>query len=291
MNFKSSLFRFLALLPLILIAPIAAQADEAQLTEKWAASEGLATPECVLYNPEAEVLYVACIAGVPPREADGDGYIARLSPQGELLEEKWVTGMNGPKGMGRFEGTLYVTDNTEIVEIDIEKGEIAKRYPVEGASFLNDITVSPEGVVYASDSDTGKIHVLKDGEVSVLVEPGPFDRPNGLHHLGDGKLLVASSADGQVEVLDVESGEVELKAEGISHGDGIAPLGNGDFLVTNWEGEIFYLTADWQLTRLLDTREKMNTADIEFIQDENLLLVPTFFDNRVVAYELEVPAE
>jgi hypothetical protein len=35
----------------------------------------------------------------------------------------------------------------------------------------------------------------------------------------------------------------------------------------------------------------MNTADIEFIEDKDLLLVPTFFDNRVVAYTLEKPAE
>jgi hypothetical protein len=38
---------------------------------------------------------------------------------------------------------------------------------------------------------------------------------------------------------------------------------------------------------LLNTKDQgKNTADIWFIQEENLLLVPTFFDNRVVAYRL-----
>jgi hypothetical protein len=30
----------------------------------------------------------------------------------------------------------------------------------------------------------------------------------------------------------------------------------------------------------------VNAADIEYIRDRNLLLVPTFSDNRVVAYEV-----
>ncbi len=284
---KTLTYLTLAILPFAISSPVMAQDGDRKLTEKWAVSEGLQTPESVLYDAERDVLYVSCIAEVPLRAEDGDGYIARLSPAGEMLEEKWVGGMNGPKGMGLFQGTLYVTDNTEIVAIDVEKAEITARYPVEGSSFLNDIAISPEGVVYASDSDTGKIHALEDGALSTIVEPGPFDRPNGLHYLGGGKLLVASSGDGQVEVLDVESGSVELKAEGVGHGDGIAPVGNGDFLVTSWDGEIFHLTADWQLTPLLDTRGKMNTADIEFLVEKNLLLVPTFFDNRVVAYTLE----
>ncbi len=281
----------LAFLPYPLPAAENEPGQNPKLTEAWVVAEGLQTPESVIYDAQRDVLYVANIAGTPPKEADGDGFISRLSLDGKILELKWVTGMNGPKGMGLHEGSLYVTDNTELVQIDIEKGEITNRYPVEGASFLNDIAISPEGVVYASDSDTGKIHALKDGEVSVLVEPGPFERPNGLFYLDEGKLLVASSADGQVEVLDPETGSVELKAEGVGHGDGIAPVGNGDFLVTNWEGEIFYLTSDWELTRLLDAPEKMNTADIEFLQENALLLVPTFFDNRLVAYKLENVAD
>jgi hypothetical protein len=38
---------------------------------------------------------------------------------------------------------------------------------------------------------------------------------------------------------------------------------------------------------LLNTKDQeKNTADIWFIQEKDLLLVPTFFDNRVVAYKL-----
>ena len=39
--------------------------------------------------------------------------------------------------------------------------------------------------------------------------------------------------------------------------------------------------------KLLDTKDqKINAADIGYIESQELLLVPTFFDNRVVAYKV-----
>lgn len=47
--------------------------------------------------------------------------------------------------------------------------------------------------------------------------------------------------------------------------DGIEPVGNGDFIVTAWNGYIFYVTAGEHVETLLDSHiEKMNTADIAF---------------------------
>ena len=41
------------------------------------------------------------------------------------------------------------------------------------------------------------------------------------------------------------------------------------------------------ITTLLDTRdEKINNADIAYNKESKMLFVPTFFDNRVVAYKL-----
>ena len=41
------------------------------------------------------------------------------------------------------------------------------------------------------------------------------------------------------------------------------------------------------MVKLLDTTEKnINSADIGYHAKEDLILVPTFFDNRVVAYRV-----
>lgn len=36
-----------------------------------------------------------------------------------------------------------------------------------------------------------------------------------------------------------------------------------------------------------DLKDKLDAADFEYIPDMNLILIPTFFDNRVVAYQLK----
>jgi hypothetical protein len=42
------------------------------------------------------------------------------------------------------------------------------------------------------------------------------------------------------------------------------------------------------VTVLIDTtNQKINSADIEYIEGKQILLIPTFFDNRVVAYQVE----
>jgi len=70
--------------------------------------------------------------------------------------------------------------------------------------------------------------------------------------------------------------------------DGIEQTKNGDFIVSCWNGIIYYVKADGSKTVLLDTRaEKMNTADIGFDVDKNRIYVPTFFGNKVVAYQLK----
>ncbi len=77
-------------------------------------------------------------------------------------------------------------------------------------------------------------------------------------------------------------------AEEIPGGDGIERYKDG-WIVSNWNGEIYHIDKDGKVTKLLDTKaQKINSADIEDIEEQNLLLVPTFFGNKVVAYKLSM---
>jgi hypothetical protein len=75
---------------------------------------------------------------------------------------------------------------------------------------------------------------------------------------------------------------------GIGHGDGIVSTGrDGFYLVSSWSGEIFLIHPDFSKASLLKSPEGgMNTADLAFHRDEQILYVPTFFHNKVVAYRL-----
>lgn len=252
---------------------------QVSLEEVWATDTVLDTPESVYYNEDADILYVSNIVG-EPNAKDGEGFISKMSTDGEMIEREWVTGIDAPKGMAMMNGNLYVTNVDELVEINAESGEITNRYKVENAKFLND-PVTVDNKVLFTDMEDNKIHALEDGNLSVWKESG-LNRPNGLAYNND-KVLVASNTLEEVS----QDGESKVLAEGIDAGDGIGIVDDNSYLVSNWKGEVYYVTEGEEKVKLLDTKDQnMNTADITYIKDQNLLLVPTFMDNRVVAYKL-----
>ena len=256
-----------------------------KLEQVWATEALLKTPESVIYDEKRDVLYVANV-NENPWEKDNNGFISRVSTSGEILELEWVQGFSGPKGMAIVDDLLYVADLDEVGVIDIEKGELQNKIKVEGASGLNDITPGANGKIFFSDSNEGKLYQYESGEVSVFHDNTP-GRPNGLF-VDQGKLLVAFSQASNFVTFDLNTLEKTIIADGIGGGDGVTPTNDANtYLVSDWNGEVFIIDLDGNKQSLLNTKDqKKNTADIWFIKDQNLVLVPTFFDNRVVAYKL-----
>lgn len=273
---KKVLFSFL-----LLIIPGIITLNAQQLQKIWETSEGLKTPESVLYNEQLDVIYVANIND-NPAEKDGNGFISILNPNGEIINPEWIKKLNAPKGMAIFNGKLYVADIDQLVEIDIEKGKISKRYEAPGAVFLNDVTACLNGMIFVSDTRTAKIHVLHQGEFKIWMEGKPFKSPNGL--LAEkGKLYVG---DENIYEVDILTQKVELLIENAGGVDGLIKNNEGEFVYSNWPGRIF-ISRNGESIKLLDsTDQSINTADIGFAPKYNLVLVPTFFDNRVVAYKI-----
>ncbi len=254
------------------------------LTKVWGTTPELTTCESVCYNPEKDVLYVACING-NPAEKDGNGFIAQVSTSGKIVDQKWIEGLNAPKGMGVFEGKLYVTDIDRIVEIEIKQGQIVNDYMVEGAEFLNDISIDGSGNVFVSDARMNKIHLLADNTVETWLESEMLKGPNGLF-AEDGHLLIGIS--GSVLKVDIETKAIEVYVENTTGIDGLEADGNGNYLISDWQGHVNLIAPGKEMMLLLDTTPaKINAADIEFIISKDLLLIPTFFDNRVTAYKIK----
>jgi hypothetical protein len=256
------------------------------LTEVWRTDTLLKTCESVLYDAQRNTLFVSCINGAPS-EKDGKGFIARLDPSGEIQSLNWVTGLNAPKGMGSFGNRLYVTDLDQLVIIDIGQGKVIERVPLAGASFLNDIDVDSDGTVYLTDSDTGILWTYSNGQLKQWITEG-LDRPNGLCVEGS-RVLLTSSGSEDLKVIDKASGAIETVTPGIGAGDGIEYTGKeGYYLTSSWTGEVFLIHPDFSKETLLKTSDQgINSADIGFNVADQVVYVPTFYDNRVVAYRLE----
>lgn len=250
------------------------------LTMVWETPETLITCESVLYDSATGKIYVSNIEGTPT-DKDGKGSISIIDKNGTIITQDWVTGLNAPKGMAISDGKLYVTDIDQLVEIDIESATISNKYPVEGAEFLNDVA-QYEGKIYFSGMNKGLLHVLDEGTVTTISE-------------GNASLNgVAVDSNGDIYGLD-ESGLKRFSQDGSSEiingtvtgGDGLIILGEGNYVASRWVGEIYFVSGDGE-TLLLDTKDiESNTADVGYIPEENLILVPTFFKNKVVAYKLD----
>jgi hypothetical protein len=251
------------------------------LTMKWETEPTLTTCESVLYDKANDVLYVANIAG-DPSGVDGVGFVSKVGLDGKVIDAQWVKGLNAPKGMGLANGKLYVADINTIVEIDPSNGKVTNKYAVEGAQFLNDITTDNSGKVFVSDSNTGTVSVLENGKITTFLSGQKG--PNGL--LSDGSdFLMASFAEGTLNRVD--GGQVVLIADSVENADGIEAVGDGGWLVSSWNGKVTYVGADGRTKVILNTTaDSVSAADIEYIPEKKLLLVPTFFKNKVVAYEL-----
>ncbi|MBK5197165.1 MAG: hypothetical protein JJE37_02675 [Methyloceanibacter sp.] len=261
----------------------------------WEA-KGLAQPESVVQDPATGSIFVSNIAGAIMQK-DGNGFIARLSPDGKVIDRQWVKGLNSPTGLALHDRTLYVADVDQLVEINAASGEIAKRYDAQGAIFLNDVAVDSEGTVYVSDTPTNTIWRLKDGSFQPWLANDALNGPNGLLVQGD-KLIVASlgkiPSQGQKQELggllsvslDDQSVSKIGKGDLIGNLDGLEVLQPGVYLVTDWAaGALYRVDAKGKVERLIDLNQ--GSADLTYLPDKKMVLIPMMLDNSVVAYKLD----
>ncbi len=273
---------FFSAIVLALLTGAEARSQENQLVKMWETDSLLKVPESVFYDKGSNLLYVSNIDG-QAGEKDGKGSIGKVALDGKIIEVDWVSGLNAPKGMGLYQGNLYVADLTEVVVINTKSGKITSRIPVEGAVFLNDITIDKGGIIFVSDSRKGRVHRIENGKVSTYLDS--LKGPNGLLAHGNDFYVLDAGTMYKVE----KNKQLTKITEGMDGGtDGIENVKGNDFLVSCWSGVLYYVSADGTRQKLLDTREqKINTADIGYDSQKKIVYVPTFFKNSVIAYELK----
>ena len=252
-----------------------------ELNRIWASEPTFDVPESVLYSPIHDCLFVSNVSG-KPSEKDGKGMISVLSTSGEIRELNWVSGISAPKGMAVDSMYLYVSDINELVVIDIELKQIHNRIKKDDAKFLNDVSISTKGEVFISDMGMNQILKLKEGALVVWLEGDMLAGVNGLYCEGDD--LIVGTANQILKVSMVDK-SYETLIEEATNVDGIEADGEGGYYFSSWKGLLYHGVPGETPVLLLDTSgESINCADIGYQADSKLIFVPTFFDNRVVAY-------
>jgi sugar lactone lactonase YvrE len=257
---------------------VAANGPAPRLEQIWV-SRGFSSPEGVAVV--GDTLLISNVAG-DATEKDGLGWISRVSKEGKILEEKWVEGLNAPKGMAAHNGLLYVADIDTFHTINIETGERLNSYKIQGAGFLNDVTVW-NGDVYVSDSARNTIHKLDENGSRPWLTAPILSGVNGLLGQED-RLIVSTMTRGLLLSIDVD-GKIEELGSGMIDADGVAALGHGSFLVSSWTGRIWHVGPGGTVTSILETEaEGINQNDLTGVG--SLIVVPNWSPGTVTAWRV-----
>ena len=252
------------------------------LKDAWSTPPVLKVPESVLYVPETNKLYVSNING-KPAEKNGEGFISIMNKKGKITDLKWVTGLNAPKGMDVKGNKLYVSDIDRVAVIDTKTSKVQKYIDVPGAVFLNDVAAGPDGNIYVTDTRQGVIYVLKNDKPEIWSSDKKLKGVNGIT-VENGELLIGSQ--GYLLKGNTKTGEISVISEVPIQIDGLIPLGNGKYVVSAWAGQVLYLSPGKEPKELFNSKPlKFHTADMGYIPEKKLLLIPTSTD-RVIAKEL-----
>jgi sugar lactone lactonase YvrE len=286
-----------------------------KIEKVWETPAEFKTPESVIYAPNENMLFVSNIDGQPDGK-DNQGFISKVSPlNGSIIMLNWVTGLNAPKGMTIINNNnntfLYVSDITDLVEIDVNSGKIINRYNAPGSTFLNDVASDNQGYVYVSDTVTNTIYRLdsknlgdnstnnnSNASLQAWLQTPELNGPNGLYvDNSNNKLIVASlgafsNPAGSIKVVDLQNRTVRgLGNEGtavpIGGLDGIEADSTGRYyyVTDNAGGKLYVVNSNGTGYETLDLQNQ-GTADLGVILDENLIIIPMMQDNKLEAYRI-----
>lgn len=288
----------LAVLVLMVSTQTYAAVDVTKLSRRymynWSSCDLCANPESAYYDPESKMLFISNVDGTPMAK-DGKGSIQMATAQGKMLNSRWVTGLNAPKGMRAYKGVLWVSDIDQIISIDIRTAKIIKRFTISGAKFLNDVAIDAIGTVFVSDMLTDKIHQVVNNSTGTFFEGPLLEGPNGLLVLGN-KLLVASwgrpdakfvtKVPGRLMTIDLKTKQIDYVTKTpVGNLDGLEIDAKGNYLVSDWvAGKVFSITPEGNVKVLFSGMK--GSADIGYIPETQTLVIPRMDENQITAFNL-----
>jgi DNA-binding beta-propeller fold protein YncE len=268
--------------------------DVIKVAPAWSLSEGFQLPKSAFYDTKTKKVYVSNM-GTARDARDGTGFISIITLDGKIDTAKWVTGLNAPKGLRIFEDTLWVSCLDELVGIDVPSAKVTKRVKPDGAKFLTDVAVARDGTVYVSDLLQNRIYSSEGRTAKVFAEGEEVEWPNGLV-IDEDRLVVAAwgkpepdfstKVPGRLFAYDLATKKKSLITEKpVGNLDGVEPDGTGGYIVTDqFAGKVFRVDKEGMARPIIEGLK--GPADIAYVREKALLIVPRLGDHTVAAYDL-----
>jgi hypothetical protein len=260
--------------------------------QKTFANIGLLNSECIRYDA-ANDRYI--ISNLGTRGPENNGYISIMSPDGTILNQKFIEGgKNGvtlidPLGIYIQDGMIWVADITHMRKFDLKTGAPRGEVALVGANRPNDIFVMPGGQAYISDNggQVGTIiKVSPSGEVSLLQPRDDImEKPNGVAVMPDGT-LVHGGRGVNISFRDRNTGQL-LREKTIPTGqfDALVPLTDGSLLIASQGGKnVYKMSASGEITEV--AKEIAIPAAIGYDSKRNRLLIPQIAPGSITMVDL-----
>ena len=258
--------------------------------------DGFNSPESVARD--GKFLYVSNVGvKLEPNTKDGDGYIAKLDLEGNIIKKDFITGLDAPKGMAVLRKVLYVADIDHVLGFDLQSGKkvFDLDLSAEKTVFLNDIAVKDGHRIFVSATDINKIFEVDVKGKSYLDIGAAVSGPNGLWYGAKEKQLYVAGfankdgkATGEVGVVDLsgKTAEYHRIIDRPGFYDGLQPMGGGKFLVSDWvafEPELGVLIRVDVKNRTFDVLPGAygGPADFLYIPGKKMLYLPRMIDGKL----------
>ncbi len=241
-----------------------AEAKGMTLTSQWQCCDGLEQPESVLVDRKRQVLYVTNGRQYAPGT---DGFISRLSLDGQLIELRWVDSLSRPTGMALRGDQLFVADVDKLRVINPETGEVTAAIgePVANAG-LNDVVIFQDSIVMVSASPVHSVFQLERDHLTHFVSgEDHFAWANGLIQHG-GDLIVA----GLHLAIVAPEGEVQMQVTKplVKDFDGLVSLGSRGLILSTVENSaLWQVDQQGQANKLLDDGSYFSDFDYDARSD------------------------
>ena len=219
-----------------------------------------------------------------------------LKHLGEVLEKKFLSGMDAPKGMSVLKKVLYVTDIDTVRGFDLESKKEVFTLKIDGAVFLNDIAKGKDKYIFVSDTGTGLIHRINvESKMYRHITKEPLGGVNGLYLDDKEKVMYAVTYvephDGRVYKLDMKEKMGEIvpvvysKLKGML--DGVAKLKDGSLVVSDWgvnlEGGVYEISNNATVSKL---ELPLVKGPADLYVSGKYIWIPLMAENRVLRVEI-----
>ncbi|MEM9658810.1 MAG: hypothetical protein AAF961_10660 [Planctomycetota bacterium] len=272
-------------------------------------------PESVI--GDLDYLYASNLGNGDTFAKDGNGYISKLSYDGELISETFLSlpeALDGPTGMAFQGDRLYVADLDEVIGFDLAGQADPARIDLRdfGVSFLNDLVAVSDRHLVVSGTNVKKLFLVDT--VAASAEPLELDfelnHPNGLAYDDrSGLLYVAANlvhtigsnaSNGEVLKLDLNVANaaasfVSKASEAGLFLDGISLFGDDQLIYSDWvsgsrpAGVLGRLNLD-DLSPADPTELNVSGfADFHWQENRGILAAPNLIGGEVELFQYPIP--